>query len=226
MAIANGNRGSGSKSTVSPAWTVATWANTPNPPSVASGDFLLVAVSYAANIAMSNVTHAGNNLTRAGGQWLSSAGITHEFWYTATPTTGVQTIECTLASSYFSPLAITAMCFSGASGIGTISFNDSSATPHSDTFAVTDGSMVFTYATSTTAHTSIEIDGTVVLPANFEPNQFNINKIVSGAWTTTPISGTSVTTETVQFTGSISNSSIEIQASGGGGGGRRIFLIS
>lgn len=216
MAVSNGNRESTVKNTsaVVPSWINLTWAtaDSPAPPTVAAGDLLLIVLSYANNIALNHVRHDGDDLTRAGGGWLTSAGLRQEYWYITAPASGLKEITVQFASAMFNGVSVCAMCFAGASGIGVLDTNDISATPHTQSITVSEGSMVYATMSSTGSHTSIAIDGTTILPANFEPNQVNVNKIVSGAWTTSSLSAGSIDVVTSQPTGSLSNSSIEILA--------------
>jgi len=214
MAVTNGNRESVVKNTSpsGPAWRVLEWftAHSPPPPSVASGDVLLIVISYANNMGIDSVTHNGDDLTRVDGGWLSSAGIRQEYWYLDTPETGVRDIEVTFTTTIFNGISVCAMCFNGATGIGNIIKTDISNTPHTESLSVSSGSAVYTTIASTGAHTSITIDGNVTLPANFEPNQSNVNRIVSGAWSTTPTSAGNINITGTQPFGSISLSAIEV----------------
>lgn len=230
MAVSHGNRAATIKNTAAAAWTTATWAtsDSPAPPSVASGDLLLIGVALASNITISSCTHNGIALTSAGAHYHSSLGVKEQFFYTTTPSTGIQNIVVTLSSAYFSGISISAMCFAGASGVGTPVWNDASSDPNTQSYSVSAGSMMYATGGSNVAHDDITIDGNVVtgVSGNLSPNQSNINKIYSGSWSGSSHSAGSITIETDGTSGVISNSHIEILASGGGGGSRRIFLIT
>lgn len=228
MAVSNGNRQSVIKNTAatSPSWKRLTWAtnNSPAPPSLPSGDFLLVHISYAANQSLLHVKHGTDSLTRVSVSPAyigSSTGIRHEFWFkdssnASTALSGVQKIEVQFNSSFFNGVSVCAMCFSGASGIGTNYYYAVSGRTNTKTMSVSEGSQVYGTSTSTSAFTKMVMDGVDRLPANLKPNQGNINKIIVGALTTSAVSaGTIDVTAQANSGGACSNAAIEILASGG-----------
>lgn len=230
MAVGNGNRESVVKNTsaAAPSWRVLTWAtsNSPPPPTVVSGDFLLIHVTYANNIALSSVTHDGDALTKAGSKWqVSPTGQRHEFWYLPTPVAGVKEIKVTFASSMYNGISVCAMCFSGASGIGTIQYFGESSTPHTRSVSVSADSMVYGTSSSDGTYTNMIMDGVTVLPVNLKPNQVNVNNIVVGALTTSPVSAGNINVTATAPSGDVSNVAIEIQASGSSGSTRRRIII-
>lgn len=235
MAVGKGNRSQKNEYTAAtaPAWRVATWSSgaSPSPPNLSGADLLLVHFCFGNNIAASSVTHNGNSLTKAGSNYFSGLSQREEFWYMTSPdATG--SIVITLASAMYNPICITAMGFTGVDTTTPITgptFNGATTSPHSRTRTITADSMVFVSGISTVSTDDITIDGTVTTGAsgNLMPNQVNNNKIISGMWSNAAHSSTSISTETdASSTTNITNSYIEIMASGGGGGTRRIFLIS
>lgn len=220
MAVNHNNRESVVKNTASPSWTTASWTTvqSPPPPSMSGADLLLLHIVFGNNISVSSVTHNGNSLTKAGSNYFSSLTQREEFWYMTSPDSSGN-IVVTLSSAMFNGISITAMGFSGASGVGTPIFNGATASPHVRSRTVLDGSMVFVSGISTVATDDITIDGVVTTGAsgNLRPNQQNVNKIVSGMWSNSAHSAGSINTETdASSSGNITNSFIEIQASGGG----------
>tara|TARA_R100001463_G_scaffold23289_3_gene55952 strand:+ start:286 stop:1011 length:726 start_codon:yes stop_codon:yes gene_type:complete len=240
MAVTNGNRQSVIKNTsnaVSPVNRRITWATnqSPPPPTLPSGDFLLVHIAVAANKSVQWVKHGTDNLTKAtlSPMWRNTPGVRHEFWYknssdASTPESGLKQIQVQFNSTYFNGVSICAMCFSGATGIGTTHYFGNQATPHTRSMSVSAGSQVYGASTSTGAYVKMIMDGVNVLPANLKPNQANINKVVVGALTTSPVSaGTIDVVAQPNPFGVGTNVAIEILASGGGGGstrGRRILI--
>jgi len=237
MAVSNGNRGGVTRNTAatSPAWRRAKWLTNQNPapPSLPSGDFLLVHIAIPQNKSIQYVKHGTDNLTRfnSSPKWISSAGIRHEFWFkdssdAATPLSGVQNIEVQFNSSIFNGFRITAMCFSGASGIGTQYYFGNNGRTHTRTMSVSEGSQVYGTGTSTGAFTKMVMNGVDRLPATLQPNQANIIKIIVGALTTSAVSaGTIDVTAQANVGGVTTNAAIEILASGGGGSTRRRIQI-
>ena len=237
MAVSNGNRGGVTRNTAatSPAWRRAQWlaSQSPAPPSLPSGDFLLVHIALPQNKAIQYVKHGTDTLTEAtlSPNWRSTPGIRHEFWYkdssdASTALSGVQNIEVQFASSMFNGFRITAMCFSGATGIGTLHYFGNNGRTHTRTMSVSEGSQVYGVGTSTGAFTKMVMDGVDVLPANLQPNQANIQKIIVGALTTSAVSaGTIDVTAQANVGGITTNTAIEILASGGGGSTRRRRIL-
>ncbi len=241
MAVSNGNRGGVTRNTAatSPAWRRAKWLTnqSPAPPSLPSGDFLLVHIAIPQNKAIQYVKHGTDNLTKFNGtpKWISAAGIRHEYWFkdssdATTALSGVQNIEVQFNTSMFNGFRITAMCFSGASGLGTMHYFGVNGRTHTRAISVSEGSQVYGIGTSTGAFTKMVMDGVNVFPANLQPNQANIIKVIVGALTTSAVSAGTIDVTAQAVTGGVTtNAAIEILASGGGGGGgstrRRTIIV-
>jgi hypothetical protein len=212
MAVSHGNRESVIRNTAAAAWTTATWAtsDSPAPPSMSGADLLLVHIVFGNNIATNSITHNGNSLTKIGSNYFSGLGQREEFWYMLNPDSSGN-IVVNLASAMFNGISICAMGFVGATGIGGHGFNGAGSDPNNQNRTVGEGSMVYVTGISTVAHTSITIDGSTILPANFEPNQVNVNDIVSGAWSTSSHSAGTIATATDAQFSNITNSYVEIE---------------
>ena len=146
MAVSKITRQSTIKNTAAtaPAWRVATWnpVDSPAPPSMNGCDFILVHIVFANNIAVQTVTHDGNALTKKAHQWFSGLGQREEFWYMKNPSSGVQPIEVTVASSMFNGMSICVMGFNNVDDIGPHAFNGASNTPHNQSRTVSEGSVI------------------------------------------------------------------------------------
>jgi len=239
MAVTNGNRQSVIRNTAatSPSWRRAKWLTTqsPAPPSLPSGDFLLVHLAISLDKSVEWVKHGADFLTKATltPTYIANTGIRHEFWFKdssdpSTPLSGSRNIQVQFNSSNFNGFNICAMCFSGASGIGTRHFVGNNGRTNTVTMPVSAGSQVYGTGTSTGAYTKMVMDGVNVFPSNLKPNQANIMKVVVGALTTSPVSAGTIDVTAQAIVGGIStNAAIEILASSGGGGStrKRILIV-
>lgn len=202
-------KGSQTNSNLNPGASTQTLVHTH---SGGTDSLLLVMMGMANTVNYSGMTYNGVTMTEIRQDPSSVFSSRYAAFYILNPPVGSHNIVVTFTGAQWSPTAIFAISYSGASGIGDNGFNDGITTPHNRNLTINAGSMISAMGNSfNTQSFGYIIDG--VTQTNVGSG-FNINNQIQAAHSDAiATAGSKVVTTRVDF-GDITNFRVEIQEAG------------